>query len=514
MKPLFLFTILLIESLSLATEQNQISRFESDYRFHCLNSAGGILRAGRCVCPAIDTHVDPYNGVCPNALLESNKLLPSAPKCELEPNEQHRRQFPPPITAVKEDSFCVNPAKFLCQPSINPAMRDSYETQALYRHYVEEAKRLPGVIDHFDKEGVVRVSQLSDPLKNRVIPKMNEHLRDKLFTENRMSIARTQFENAKKQVLILLNHKLDSLKKNEDVNRAEAIVKSIASIKKIQLTLPRTDTDLISSNATYDAQSDSLLLEGAILYADHNQDELFFIFAHELGHRIYRQGWDNYYLDTIKNSLVGSEDLNSHPFGDTIDCLTHPQSIGTKSVDFACLRDLAKKFQDSNPNLTHEIEDARKRCERFPSACGFGLSITGEPCNMGQSHEAFADWIATESVVGSIKSMGNDFDKRHSVLGQDSRGINYIDLKYNPTFHHLSGFVSLFCSGAVEDMNQGLTRGTTNHTHPIDQDRINRIFLAHPFLRNALGCSKEYSHDALPGQSEAVDPKKTLYCRP
>jgi hypothetical protein len=317
------------------------------------------------------------------------------------------------------------------------------------------------------------------------------------------------------------NRVLKIIKRKKTLKNQNEIDNLIKRIESIRLEVPRDPDDLGDlakegcemPNAVYEPMTHSITLCPQLLNLP--ESSLMQILAHEMGHSIdpciSGFAFDNKGILNNEGILGPPDDLRTpsiteipagqHPFKSIVSCLKEKKSMGVatpKAEDL--LSQISETDEDQEPpsqaikNLRFlKQEDESALLNKLPSLinCGF---ITEN----GHMQEAFSDWLGAEVLAGKITET------------IDRKKANEYALSAK------AFFASLDCDNLRDVARQKLNMMVENKcilpkhiqriqdspveigpsSHPKTSDRINRIFLANPKIRQALGCqqSSELKH--------------------
>jgi len=274
----------------------------------------------------------------------------------------------------------------------------------------------------------------SYPQKDKKINNLIENLVDSLYGKimNQSQQARLNnlFSQAKKMALVTIKEmNLPKIQKKEILDR----------VQKIKLFWPRpfvkanisSALDVVSWSVAYDPIPNRINMGlEALRYP--NEQSLFAVFAHEIGH-------------SFDPCRYGAFFTNTNPFMNVIECLRGPKSVGAKLRDDSKLESFLETKKISL-GLYQSLK-ANTNCNKheYPPI----------GTQSDQINESFADWFSAEVLAQNLKGLDKQWSKK---LAQN-----------------------MVRSDLCEQKN--LVEGTS---YPRSQDRLQKIYLAHPLLLSHL----------------------------
>lgn len=305
-------------------------------------------------------------------------------------------------------------------------------------------------------------------------------------------------------------HIVKMLEGRRNSANAKDINQMIAQVKAVQmksLSVPIEWEELAmqgceAPNAYYTPGENTVTLCPQIL--NYPDGGLYSVIAHELGHSI-----DS--CNVANHPEQGKEIYpDKNPLKGVLSCLQSAQSIGAKvpSKD-----DLEKRIEEERDELLAEMKemgDAEGGEDNFTDGTeamfADRISEVGQfydsqkHCasfiGSGHMQEAFSDWIATQAVTAKIKGMKESskakefaFSSQAIFLGLDCQNIKQV------TMDRVKAAAGKACS-ALEDYENYLQEADADDdysSHPKASDRVNKIMMADPKMREALGCKGDGS---------------------
>ncbi len=486
--------------------------FADNHAFEALcREKGGTPRGSVCECLKEQTSsptgktdsprkIDPRSESCLNRLIpqvEKPQVQVDEPParadailCRVDDNRRSDAKTPT-FDQLSAKSACREPARFLCDPQYGSTMADGYATQAKFDEMAEEAEKDPEVKKIAGDKPCYQLESREKYMA--CVDKRSKILSSKIYTEERVTKVKIQFERARTAILKFLEAKKNQLHQQGRSEAESTVEKMISKVKDTEPVMGGKDNQIElnalstqSPGAWYqkiNPLSDGgsqIFIEATALYVDHNPDALYFLLLHEFGHVV-----------DMENAVDQKNYQDSKfPFGREMACLKRKDSAGVRSNDPKCYLHEADKAQDTGGELARKAEvglrEAAKMAERWPDSPIPVIPGTdyGSPCPQPQMGEAFADWIATETFVENEIKHSSDSQPRWA-------------------WEKLTAALPFFCSGFKNRDSQvrhgdhafdvEVLRDQAPHdTHPIWTDRIERIVGAQPLLRKAaLGCSDE-----------------------
>ena len=206
-----------------------------------------------------------------------------------------------------------------------------------------------------------------------------------------------------------------------------------------------------------------------------------------------------------KKDLDSGIPLSKNPFSGVLDCLSGENSLGArKSAKTKAMADLDKSIgfakmtgvPDSDPGL-QKLLNAKKNFEKVYDQVGACSFLPGQ----SQMQEAWSDWMAGEVIAKKVKN-----EKPENKLSMAFESFGFFlaancNLRKPKVFEDGKKFLrDLNCiddenenslSSTIEAIGQASSERSDVHNHSVE--RIEKLFLAHPELREALGCQQKKS---------------------
>lgn len=477
---IFFLPFLLSHSLSLGVEFNEA----------CANK-GGQLKKKRCYCQSENRYIDPYSGHCvAKAILDFSRLNRSAKG--LECNSTNAKPLPRPRLGpdeVEESALCANPAKYICQPSLNPYLNQEDRARKLFYQLNNASENDPSVKKYIaskTKKKNTNCFELDKESYQECLRLRNIPLSKALYTRERVDKSQALFEQAKVAIITALEKREKAVRELRIEDTLPILEEMKAAVAKSTLIFGSLDSE--QDYNAYAVRSRKLdhfpvRLEGSILRVDDNPESLIVTFLHELSHHV------GSYLPSIKKAA----DARS-PFNKELQCLRRIDSVAAKSGDSDCIFRMAYKYEKSNPPLAEELFSVGNQVRLLPGAEWKmpTLPINEGLCQKGQVDEAFSDFLATEAMMNLEKLPPPD-----SLVGiSSSNGQKIINVRQRMSL--IPNFIkklALHCADYQYEQTHPRTDYSIKDSHPSSEDRLNGIFLAHPLVKMALGCSSNNVHN-------------------
>lgn len=301
---------------------------------------------------------------------------------------------------------------------------------------------------------------------------------------------------------------LEGRRTKGNAKEIDQMIAQVRAVKMKSLPVPIEWEELAiqgceAPNAYYSPGENTVTLCPQIL--NYPDGGLYSVIAHELGHSI-----DS--CNVANHPEQGKEIYpDSNPLKGVLSCLQSPQSIGVKipSKD-----DLEKRVKDERDALIEEMKEMGEAeggeenftdgteamfADRLSEVNEFYESQKHCASFIGSGHmqEAFSDWVATQAVTARIKGMKESgkakdfaFTAQSIFLGLDCENIRQV------TMDRVKAAAGKTCA-ALEDYESYVQEASTDDTyssHPEAHDRVNKIMMADPKMREALGCKGDGSH--------------------
>lgn len=273
------------------------------------------------------------------------------------------------------------------------------------------------------------------------------------------------FADAQERILKVL----DNRKTERNAEQIEALKSRIRSIK-LRTTVNAADCH--GPNAFYDPDSHEFAVCPQVSMLPDNS--LFPIVAHELSHSI----------DPC--SSISKIKPSEYPFNDTLKCLSGNDSVNARNGDnkmtiaarlaeLKDLRDSGGAGSEQARRLKLEIAELNRENEnKSAERCGSSGS---------QLQEAFSDWMATEAFAEGLPD--NETSARKAAF--EGTGLFASLGCYQPPPAKLKAAMS----ECTEMFPEPEDMGPSDNTHPFSSSRVNRIYMVHPKIKNALGCTQQ-----------------------
>ncbi len=264
-------------------------------------------------------------------------------------------------------------------------------------------------------------------------------------------------------------------------------------------------SNLLTSNAYYSPAQNSIKVCAGYLLQSTSAFHIVNTLAHEIAHSIDPcnidrgpQGVGFHY--SAKNNVVKSE--QEYPVSKVIQCLRAPTSVAARNFQL----EENERIQQQLALQAQQMEQMRQmQLQRAQAATvsGTGGSVTaglmGMPspyalggalggfggaappvikpvnfCDKDQIGESFADWVSAETLPRFIKKNYN--------LSTEQYQTGYSNVK------------RLAC---LVPTDLEASRAGNTDEHPIPSDRINKIYLSNPKIREQMGCTDPKNKNAV-----------------
>lgn len=318
---------------------------------------------------------------------------------------------------------------------------------------------------------------------------------------------------------------IDVLKRKTTPENKVEMDKLIERMKTVKMRAMLGAGECAQPNAFYQPANHSFVICPQLAMLP--DDSLALIIAHELGHSIDpcttlltlsksekievnsmfkvpdTDAFDYANTEEGQQKAVPAMKASAFPFNKTVACLTGEQSVSADTPNvkegFQKIRRALQAMEASGGQDRPEVKVYQ---EILNKADDPDTIAKLERCGSGsQVREAFADWIATEAEASRYDKEGPPARKRvlHSTaffaaIGCYSNELNkQVDLlqqcalvKEPPQNPYAAyGSYGSYGTGGGASSDEGAD------PHPFDADRMDKVFLAHPKIREALGCGQQ-----------------------
>lgn len=224
---------------------------------------------------------------------------------------------------------------------------------------------------------------------------------------------------------------------------------------------------LLIPNAYYTPQTNAFTLCSGLLLQSTSDFQNVAIIAHELSHSIDPCGVaygpeDSTFKYEHPNDLKKME--SEFPIKNVIACLRDPRSVGAKN--FA--------MSENSPSPIPNGPFGRHAEVKKPNFC-----------DNDQITESFADWMAFE-ILPTYISKNYQLNEKQYEMG------------YANTFRLICGIMPKDGYAAYAGMN---------NVHPPMDDRINKLLLVNPSIRQQMGCPKDHPKNLYCDANKIVVPE-------
>jgi hypothetical protein len=472
-----------------------------------------------------------------------------------------------------EQDLCTKPAKYVCDTRINPAAKANIESVLLtkMRHpeiqkYVRTHIKIPKAsYAHLSiqcdklskKEAADNCIELQQKLKrtkdylqcqdlnsswalakNAQTRSSNEqHCWDMVvkaieteYTPARRKKAEAIFESAKEKIIGFLKKRRTLLEtiefnanKTEAMSELDHMIKRLHSAKvdtsapeinipkviKLQSDIGEIPADLlIRDGALTDVTTKTTRLNFYVSLVEEFPDVVTAVLLHELAHVMIYKKVQAIADDESAEQKYDIESINKSgfPFREERRCFKRRDSISPATADVACLKSKlgALKSVEIPDAIKEYMKALESDSDRLPIAWSQGVF---DECRASQVFEAFADWIATEV-----------FWENHPLALVElpkSGGLLNVSRIFRDNPEAFATVVSM-CAD-LKLIRQGLLPYDSASTsdelddHPKSEDRISKIFFAHPKAKSALGCRRKFTN-RIKTLSDPVKEDVPAYC--
>lgn len=369
-----------------------------------------------------------------------------------------------------------------------------------------KANKAPLVKDPFVYPG-----QLTDPAKAGSSPQLNKN-----YLRYEAEEARTKkiFTDAQERIVKLL----DSRRNSEN---AESTDEMIARVTAVKFNFPKSNQELSDlaangceiPNAFYAPGTHEVTICPQMLNLP--DATLFSVLSHELGHSIdpcqsvkpYSRSGDQItsenpffsvytYANQRKNIIFKGIPPTQNPFKEVISCLQKENSIGVVIPTLKQAQEKARKSLEDQmggkdfitPAMAATFADQERSINLQYESFKACHELTGN----GHMQEAFSDWIASQTLKQKIseipetaKAQQYAFESQAIYIGSSCKNLNETAVAY------LRPLVRRKCPDLLDKMESADRRTDGSETHPATHARVNRIMMATPEIRKALGCHKD-----------------------
>lgn len=334
--------------------------------------------------------------------------------------------------------------------------------------------------------------------------------RKKMLTlyKNELKRAEGLFSEAKSHIVKMLEGRRSS-KNAKEINQ---MIAQVRAVKMKSIPVPIEWEELAvhgceAPNAYYSPGENTVTLCPQIL--NYPDGGLYSVIAHELGHAI-----DS--CNVANHPQQGKEIYpDNNPLKGVLSCLQSPQSLGVKIPSKSALEKRVKDERDALIEEMKEMGDAENGEENFTDGTEAMFADRLSELNefydsqkhcasfIGNGHmqEAFSDWVATQAVSERLKGMKEAvkakdfaFTAQSIFLGTDCENIRQV------TMDRVKAAAGKACA-ALEDYESYMQEAKAEaeadgsySSHPEARDRVNKIMMADPKMREALGCKGDGSH--------------------
>lgn len=384
----------------------------------------------------------------------------------------------PPLS-WNQGQVCNNPAKYICNKNINPAV------DTLHLTYNNLRTSLAGAERDLSHNGVCSPSCRTAAVK-RVAQGQGE-------TEGVYSVRRT---NSAKQIFNRALGKITSMLRNKFPAEASTLIQLLPTRDALHFANQNRNMGQLEWNA-HASLTEGVTLGSMVMLVDKPDGEKILeqILTHEIAHMIDPCNFEK--LKKVRPAIY-----TTYPLAGVAQCLSRSDGLGAyMKIDpndgamqghyiTTARRQIEQRpgniftpdsQEKKKEHITAWLQDFNETSRVTPSCMGISNTYAGRTnaeseFKQPQGGEAMADWLATESLADGL-SLPNGGDPQ-TILS------------------NFAPYISLMCQYYDREKqcnlspNQELILGRKNKDeHNLAVDRINRIFFANPKLNRALGCA-------------------------
>lgn len=252
---------------------------------------------------------------------------------------------------------------------------------------------------------------------------------------------------------------------------------------------------------------------------------LFSLMAHEIGHAfdpctmtmgrnkdgLVTPDWMEGRRTTGKETFAPVF-MEQNPFKSVVSCLQKPDSLNVQIPSAKQLISDVDKFEQDLKNEMGEMEDLQGEGEEAPARDATMARFEDERqkikdnydkfkyCSSltksGHIAEAFSDWIAAEAIAEKIKEIPESSKKKEFAFASQSHFYgtscpNVLQASLNKVSSATKGScpeLQEFMKSQASAADHGSKDIYGVDTHPMTDQRIDRIYYGKPEVREALGC--------------------------
>jgi hypothetical protein len=201
--------------------------------------------------------------------------------------------------------------------------------------------------------------------------------------------------------------------------------------------------------------------------------------------------------DENQQKVVSAISVSTFPLNKTVTCLTGEDSVNADTPKVKeNFQKIRRALQAMEASGGQDLPEAKMYRDILNKADNPETLARLERCGKGsQVGEAFADWIATEAEASRYDKEGPPARKRvlHSTAFFAALGCYSNELNKQVGLLQQCALVSVTAQNPYGAYNTYPTSSETSSEdpHPFDADRMDKVFLAHPKIREALGCGEQ-----------------------
>mgnify|MGYP001583829407 CR=1 FL=1 len=407
----------------------------------------------------------------------------------------------PPLS-WNQERVCNNPAKYICNKNINPAV------DTLHRTYNNLKTSLANAERDLSSSGVCSPSCRS-AAERRVA--QGQGGTEGAYSERRTNSAKQIFNRALGRITTMLRNKFPA--------EASTLIQLLPARDSLHFANQNRKMGQLEWNA-HSSLTEGVTLGSMVMLVDNSNGEKILeqILTHEIAHMIDPCNFEKlkkirpniyatYPLAGVAQCLSRSDGLGAYMKVDPNDGNMQGHYIGTarRQIENRPGNIFSPDSEDKKKeHIKTWLQDFNETTRATPSCMGISNAYAGanseREFKQPQGGEAMADWLATESLADGLSLP--TADDPQSVLS------------------NFAPYISLMCQYYDQEKqcdlgaHQELVMGRKNKDeHNLAVDRINRIFFANPKFNRALGCaSRTQEINANSAPVGARGQGRTVYC--
>ena len=368
---------------------------------------------------------------------------------------------------------CANPLEVLCQSKFVEDMqaakkrleeiRPSGERNPSVQNFIK--KKLPNQPQPWGKATCYQLIEADDTVGFIECKRMADRAAlQNLFSEGRLRKSLVIFKKAKAETIATLEAIMHQLQNQpntspETLREVNGLIKRVSNVRLI--------SDGFQFNADAHIKDETINLHGLIILADISPEALEGILLHEFGHLA---------IPTTQTVHANT------PLLPLLKCLKNKVA---KSADIPCFeRRLAylekHKSPDAPPGVDLYIQDLKQFLANYSSNPFYLYYEFAEVvkmkfpeleyCQQDQGVEALSDWFSVQAVARKL-----DYSGTQQAMASNLR--------------YLQKEMAFRCVSHLDEVSRGSREYRAVDSHPLESERLAKIFLAHPGVLKSLGCA-------------------------